>query len=222
MATVDEVPANAEAYAFRYPFDVGHELNAARVSEFRIEAERSFGEVRLFLTGDGLVDPAHRPMEDVQTNVALDLVDEELRPLPLVQWSRTRTLPSHRLTPGVTLSIPAGTEIGLLPSPEQPSADAVTVRFPHQTIVEIGGWGTMATRWSAHMRPVVLNGLPQVEVVRTDDASLELATDKSRVLALSLLIVVSPYQRRGETALYHLTESIGNRVVGGVSIQVPV
>ena len=225
MTNILDVTPDAEAYAFTYRFQLGHELRPARMSQLRIECERYFDEARLFLDAAGLVDgieDAAQPLDASEPFGAQDLTSGEIRPIPLVEWRSTKEQRGRRGSSllGLTVSIPAGTEVGVSGSPAEDEARKITIRFPRDTDVEIGvrGAGGLARHRVRGLRPVLLNGMPLL-AVDANVSSIDLRMSEARTAILSLLVVVSPYRRRGESALYHLMESSGGRVVGGTSLQ---
>ena len=225
MLNILDVTPDAEAYAFTYRFQFGHELRPARTSQLRIECERYFEEARLFLDTAGLVDGIEEEAEPLDASEPFgqqDLMSAEIRPIPLVDW---RSSEEHRRVPGsslsgLTVSIAAGTQFGVSRSPAEHEGAEITIRFPRDTDVEIGvrGAGRLAKHRVRGLRPVLLNGMPLLAVA-ANATSIDLGMSEARTAILSLLVVVSPYRRRGQSALYHLMEANGNRIVGGTSLQ---
>jgi len=212
---------------FQYRFQVGNALQAAQESELRIVAERHFDEVHLFLDPASMVDDLVTAAGDrISTNVGVAqaaLAGGAIRTIPAVQWQRHAggggggggTLP------GVTVVLPAGTEIGLAPTLPAGAA-ALRLRFPVETRIEVGSRGHAALERLGlrGLAPVTLDGLPLLEVTGRQEASLRLSWGAVRSAVLSLLVIVSPYRGRGQDALYHVVEAVGGRVVGGSSLQI--
>ena len=225
MTNILDTTPDAEAYAFTYRFQVGHDLRPVRMSQLRIEAERSFDETRLFLEPAGLVQGIEDTATPLQTSVPLgvsDLTVGEVKVIPVLDWRTAKVRPHARgMSPwGLTVSISAGTEFGVSPSPAE-ADEKITIRFPRETDVEIGVHPEAAAfrRHRARgFQPVSLNGAPLLEIV-SPAPSVHLHMTGARTAILSLLVVVSPYRRRGKSALYHIVEAIGDRVVGGTSLQ---
>lgn len=212
---------------FRCRFQVGNLLQPAHESELGIVAEQHFDEIHLFLDPAGMVEGIEPAAEQISTNVAVDLGDlasGAIRNIPAVQWRRHAGSGTHAggTLPGVTVVLAAGTEIVLAPTGEGGTQSDLRLRFPDATRIEVGSRARVAP--GGHdlrgLAPVLLNGIPLLEVTHQQPASMRLSWGATRTAILSLLVIVSPYRRRGQDALYHLVESVGNRVVGGSSLQI--
>lgn len=220
-----DLEPDVEAYAFTYRFQIGHELRPSPMSRVRIESERHVPEARLFLDAAGLVDGIEEAAEHLDADVALGApgaASAEIRPIPMIEWrtSEERHVRASGSLSGLTLSVSAGTEFGIGPSPSDAGDNQVTIRFPRDTDIEVGvrGPGALRKHRVRGMRPVLLNGIPLLEVAAEQKASVDVRMT-SPTAVLSLLVVVSPYRRRGASALYHIIEAIGERVAGGTSLQ---
>jgi hypothetical protein len=231
MTSILDTHPEAKAYMFNYRFQVGNALRLAGSSRLRIEPERHLEEVRLFLDPAGLVEGIENVAEQVDTNLSLgshELEAGDVQAIPIVEWQprdRSSYVRSMGSLSGLTVSIPAGTEIGVSPSPSpDPDEDDLRIRFRHDTDIEVGARGRSALRRYdlRGLRPVLLNGIPLLEVTATQAASLRLHLTSAKTAILGLVGVVSPYRRRGEDALYHVVEVVGDRVVGGASLQIRV
>ena len=225
MLNILDVTPDAEAYAFTYRFQLGHELRPARTSQLRIECERYFEEARVFLDTAGLVDGIEEVAEPLNASEpfgAQDFTSGEIRPIPLVEWRSSEEHGGVHGSPlaGLTVSIAAGTQFGVSRSPAEHDGPEITIRFPRDTDVEIGtrSAGIPARHRVRGLRPVLLNGMPLLSVA-ANASSIDLRMGETRTAILSVLVVVSPYRRRGDSALYHFMEASGNRVTGGTSLQ---
>jgi hypothetical protein len=219
MATILDTQPDVKAYTFSYRFQVGHALRATHSSELRIEQEHAFEEVRLFLDPGHLVDTIETTAEALDANVSFraeDLHSGEVREIPVVEW---RSSPASSTAPratmglsGLAISIPAGTELVV--------AEGVRVRFPRDTDIGVrANWRPDRLRG---FRPVILNGIPLLEVSARDVSSVGLLMTTSKTAILTLFGVVSPYRHRGAGALVHVMEAVGGRIIGGTSIRVRV
>jgi hypothetical protein len=224
MLNILDVTPDAEAYAFTYRFQLGHELRPPGMSQLRIECERYFEEARVFLDTAGLVDGIEEEAEPLDASEpfgAQDLTSGEIRPLPVVEW---RTSEEHRglhgSVSGLTVSIPAGTQFGVSRSPADREGPEISIRFPRDTDVEIGARsaGGLARHRVRGLRPVLLNGMPLLAVA-ANATCIDVRMRESRTAIFNLLVVVSPYRRRGDSALYHVMEAAGDRIIGGTSLQ---
>lgn len=226
MSSPGTVHPGAQALMFSYRIRVGHPLRANRTSQLRIQSDRHFDEIRLFLDPGELVAGIADQADRLSTNLGLstsDLTSGELRTIQPVTWHVQPGAPgagAGRFA-GVTLALPAGTEIGLSTgaAPPQP---ALRLRFPADTAIEVGGRETtpQARHAMRGMSPVLLDGIPLLELSQPQHASLELDWSDTRTAVVNILGIVSPFLRRGEDAVYHVMEAVGDKVVGGASIQV--
>ncbi len=229
MASVEDELSAAQAYMFNYRFQVGHALRVAQTSRLRLECERRVDEVRLFLDAAGLVAGIGDVAEHLDTNLTLgahELSSGDVTAIPLVDWRSEVGSPPPALTEfplsGMTVSIPEGTEVGISPSPTpEQHQEALRIRFRHTTEIEIGVRADRLQKYELQgLRPVLLNGVPLLEVTSPQAASVRLQLGSSRTAILGIIGIVSPYLRRGDDLLYHLVEVVGDRVVGGTSIQI--
>lgn len=215
MTTIFNIGPDAKAYSFSYRFQVGHALRATSNSDLRIEQEHAFEEVRLFLDPGDLVDGIESVAEGLDANIsfrAADLHSGEVREIPVVEWCSSPASPTARRETPLAISIPAGTELGI--------GGALRIRFPHETDIEVGARG--GPDQIRGLRPVLLGGIPVLEVSGQDVGSVRLQMRNSKTAILTLFGVVSPYRRRGLGDLVHIMEAVGDRVVGGTSIRVRV
>lgn len=226
MTSPATLPTGAQALMFNYRIRVGHPLRAAKTSQLRIEAEQHFDEIRLFLDPAGLVAGIGKHAGRLDTGLGLTasaLTSGEVSAIPTVAWHAEP--PQHDAGggpfAGITLVLAGGTEIGVSAG-SHPSHPALLLRFPHDTEIEVGGRDTppFARHALRGLAPVLLDGIPLLEVSQPQHASLELDWTDTRTAIVGILGIVSPYRRRGVDALYHVMEAVGGQVVGGASIQV--
>jgi hypothetical protein len=121
----------------------------------------------------------------------------------------------------LTLIIPKGTEIGVQPSSERPGG-MLNLRFENEARIQIGGrrGGDLEGRYKMHgLRPVVVNGLPLLEVTDPGNAGFILPLEPHARHKLRLLGIVYGDPREERSGLYHITEEIGGRPLGGVTVE---
>ena len=229
MTSILDTDPDLKAYAFSHRFQVGHALRATRTSELRIEREHVFEEVRLFLDAGELIEGVEAAAESLDANVAFraeDITSGDVRAIGVVEWrSRPGSVAVRTMTAlsGLTVSIPAGTEFGISASQREPAGQPLKIRFPRDTDIEVGVSRDAMLEHRVHgLRPVLLGGIPLLEVTAHDVASVRLQMRTSKTAILTLFGVVSPYRRRGVGALVHIMEAVGGRVIGGTSIRVRV
>jgi hypothetical protein len=220
-------------YYFAHVFWVGHELRAGQRTRLRIRAERHLPElIRLFLDPAGLLGDFAAGAESLELDVPLETIGEDssdelmqaTEPADVVDLpTRDRDLDRGMLTEpnGVTLIIPKGTELGIQPSSDRPDG-ALSLHFEHEARIRIGGRrpSDLEDRYRMRgLRPVVVNGLPLLEVIDLHNAGFILPLESHQKYKLRLLGIVYGDESEEQSGLYHITEEIGGRPLGGVSIE---
>jgi hypothetical protein len=187
-------PGTAPGFMFAYPFTVGHELREARMSKLRIQAERRSQRLRLFLDPGGLVEGIAENGAKLSWDIPLGAgkvpTDGDVSAISLEQESPTEE-DGHRPPFGCL-----GALFRLMP-PTAPT-------------------GLSGHRLKA-LRPVLLNGLPLLELTGSRASSVVLRLPPGSRSTLRLF-GVAPSER--VSGLYHLSEEVDGKVVGGVSLRV--
>lgn len=187
--------------------------------------------MRLFLDPAGLLEGIAEHGELLDLDIPLDATripsgSQGVQPIPAGKAlfeERPGHSPPRRLK-GLTLRIPKGTEFGIAPQPDRPESD-LWVHFMDEVRVQIGHqpFTALEERYRLRgLRPVVLNGLPLLEVTDPGDASLVLPLEPGQRRKLRLFGLVLGSRGGNESALYHITEELADRVLGGVSVEVTV
>ena len=232
--TIEDPPMmamSAAGYFFNYEFWIGHELRLTPGARLHLRAERHLDEVRLFLDPAGLLEGIAEHGELLDLDIPLDATripsgSQGVQPIPAGK-ALFEEGPGHsppRRLKGLTLRIPKGTEFGIAPQPDRPESD-LWVRFMDEVRVQIGHqpFTALEERYRLRgLRPVVLNGLPLLEVTDPGDASLVLPLEPGQRRKLRLFGLVLGSRGGNESALYHITEELADRVLGGVSVEVTV
>jgi hypothetical protein len=221
--------AGGVGFMFSYEFFIGHSLRAANGTKLQFRAERHLENVRLFLDPAGLVEGIATNGAVLEWEIPLDAIriPSGIHGVqPISAASNPKIVPGRRsgAMNGLTVGIPSGTELEILPDPER-SDCSVSIRFEDNVRVRIGGHrhGGLEQQYGmSGLRPVVLNGLPLLEITDPRNASLSLPLSAGEKRTLRLIGVVSQSRSGRESALYHVTEQLGDRVLGGVSLQVLV
>ena len=179
-------------FLFCFPFTIGHELRERRESRLKISAERAAPRLRLFLDPAGLVEG----IEQHGVRLSWDI--------PLGAGS-----------------IPADGDISAIPLEQEAPAEEGG-RLPFGCLGALSSFipRGAAPGFSAYrlrgMRPVLLNGFPLLELQGSRAASILLALPGERRFAVRLFGVVAD---EGASGLYHVTEEVNGKVVGGVSLR---
>jgi hypothetical protein len=220
-------------YYFAHEFWVGHQLRPAQKTRLRIRAERHLPEfVRLFLDPAGLIGDIAAGADRLELDIPLETLDaespDETSPMIEVadgEETRNRGREQGRRTligpNGLTLIIPKGTDVGVEPTSDRPEG-ALSLRFENETRIRIGGrqQDDLGDRFQMQgLRPVVVNGLPLLEVTNPIDAGFILPLEPHQRHKLRLLGIVHGDARSEQSGLYHITEEIGGRPLGGVSVE---
>jgi hypothetical protein len=213
-------------FMFVYEFAIGHALRESKGTRLHLRAERHLEEVRLFLDPADLVQGLEKDATLLDWEIPLDAtripsgeqgVQRIVVPGPPKVVGRGARGP---MVGGLTVSIPRGTEFGILAEPDRADC-ALQIRFEDDVRVRIGGHGDAGLEERHGMRglrPVILNGLPLLEITDAREVAVSLPLSAAEKRTLRLFGVVS---RSGAgSALYHLTEQLGDRVLGGVSLQI--
>jgi len=187
-------PETAMGFMFSFPFVIGHELRQSEVSRLRIKAERHAPRLRLFLDPGGLVEgiaeKGAKLSWDVPLGEGLIPADGEVSAIGLEQENPTE-------------------EVGRLPA-----TGCLSALIP--LMLRRSAFGLLAHELRG-FRPVLLNGLPLLELVSSRAASIVLRLPAEQRSTLRLFGVAP---RAGVSGLYHFTEEVNGRVVGGVSLRI--
>lgn len=178
---------------FAFAFKIGHELRPRQPTVLRLDTERGGAGSRVFLDPDGLVD---------------GIPDEAV----LLTWD----------VPLSTSGIPAeGEVVAIDPRSATPREDAGRSRRSGclgalLRLVVPGGRSRLAAHRLRGLRPVLLNGLPLLELTEPRaSVTLTLPAEQRRTLRLFGIVEDS-----NGTSLYHVMEESGGGMVGGFSLQV--
>ncbi|HSJ84403.1 MAG TPA: hypothetical protein VLA91_11355 [Acidimicrobiia bacterium] len=179
---------------FAFAFKIGHELRPRQPTVLRLDMEPGGASSRVFLDPDGLVDGI--PGEAV-----------------LLTWD----------VPLSTSGIPAEGEVVAIDprSATTPSEDAGRARRSGclgalLRLIVPGGRSRLTEHRLRGLRPVILNGLPLLELTEPR-ASVTLTLPAEQRQTLRLFGIV---QDSNGTSLYHVMEESGGGMVGGFSLEV--
>lgn len=209
----------AKSLLVNFEFVIGHPLRRAEGTLLQIEADREVSEVRLFLDPAGLVEGIADHAEKLAWNIPLEpsrIPSGESGVLEIdILHDAPRVIGRpHGITDGITLEIDRGTEIGV---------EGLHLRFEGDVRIRVGGAARKPLEHRHAMRglrPVVLNGLPLLEIIDPNHASLCLPLVDGEQRRLNLFAIVKrPLQH---PVRYWVSERIGERVVGGATLQLGV
>ena len=218
-----------DGFMFVYEFAVGHPLREAKATRLEFIAERPAKNVRLFLDTAGLVDGIGEEGAQLDWDIPLygGCVPSGKQG---VQWINNLSCLDDNPTgvssgrcdnDGLTILIKRGTEVGILPNADRLDC-TLQLRFEDDVRIRVGGERTARGLESRYrlkgMRPVVLNGLPLLEVTDAKAAALTLSLKPGRK-RLRLIGIVTG-EPAPEYPLYHISERLGDHTIGGVSLQI--
>jgi hypothetical protein len=119
---------------------------------------------------------------------------------------------------GLVIEIDRGTEIGV----GGEHGDGLRLRFEDDVRIWFGGSArALEHRYAMRgLRPVVLNGLPLLEITDVHQASLNLPLPPGERCTLRLYAIVT--RPLPHPARYQITERLADRVIGGATLQLGV
>ena len=206
-----------------FEFVIGHPLRQAEGTHLQLAAEGHTPDVRLFLDPAGLVEDIANHATKLTWDIPLDPSRIPSGEDGVQEIDATRPPPQIDHAPGgdgegLVLEIDRGTEIGV--GGEQ--GDAMRLRFEDDVRIRIGGSArALEHRHAMHgLRPVVLNGLPLLEITDARQASLNLPLPPGERRTLRLYVIVT--RPLPHPARYQLSERLADRVLGGATLQLGV
>ena len=219
-------------YIFNYKFVVGHYLDPSEVLEVRIQSEQHNREVHLFLDTGALVEGLSEEAEIIETNINLPTEQlwsdpTDIFQLPPVHFKTKPTeftFQSSKLN-GVVFFVPSGTDIGIGPADASSESRIPRLRFLENTRLQFG-YGEESRLTSRYglegLKPILLQGKPLLQVSDPTNARIILRPAEKGTHTLRLIVIVSTSERKGAVAAYDLVQINGNKVVGGVRLQLNI
>jgi hypothetical protein len=189
-------------FMFGYSFSIGHELRPTRSAVLRLRAERHAPQLRLFLDPGGLVSGLRERATELSWDVPLNdgLAPDGAEGVVPVAPASEPLVTGRRSTPRGCLTA-FWAVFGVL-------LEALGLRS-----------GLRRHRLRG-LRPILLNGLPLLEVMDAGGASARLFLPAGQRRTLRLFGVASSGAEVDVPALYHVSEEVDGRTVGGVSVEV--
>jgi hypothetical protein len=202
-----------------FEFVIGHQLRRAEGTHLQLDADRHAADVRLFLDPAGLVEDIAGHATKLAWDIPLDASHIPSGDNGVMEIDVPHDAPKvigrpHGIAGGLTLEIDRGTEIAV---------EGLRLRFEGDVRVSVGGSGRGILEHRHAMRglrPIVLNGLPLLEITDAKQASLGLPLAAGEQRRLRLFAIVK--RPLPHPARYQITERIGDRVVGGATLQLGV
>ena len=224
-----------QPFMFSYEFMIGNRMRAAGTTELQIKAVQSSEHLHLFLDPAGLVEGLSEEAEEIEADIPLapGMVPSSSSGIIAIASSSGLNAAligqsgdsSGRLS-GITLGIPAKTEVGILPSPEEKlGPKTLRIRFCEDTRIELG-YRTQDSRLTKKyelkgLKPVILNGVPLLRISDPTNASMKLKLKPGQTPILRLIGIVSSRKNLGNKSIYDITESLDSKkVIGGLRLQV--
>jgi hypothetical protein len=214
VTIIDMIKKKSAIVAFELM--IGHPLRRAEGTHLQIEADRADPGVRLFFDPAGLIDDLAEHATRLEWDIPLDpsrIPSGERGVLEIEPPAETPKVIGHPrgAVDGVTLDIQRGTEIGV---------DGLRLRFEDDVRIRVGGaaHGALERRHAMRgLKPVVLNGLPLLEITEPKQASLSLPLPPGDRRNVRLFAVTT--RPLSHPVRYRISERIGDRVIGGATLQ---
>lgn len=202
-----------------FEFVIGHPLRRAEGTRLQLEASREASEVRLFLDPAGLVESIAKDATGLAWNIPLEPSCIPSGTGGVLEIDIPHDAPRvigrpHGITDGLTLEIDRGTVIGV---------EGLKLRFEDDVRIRVGGAarGSLEHRHAmCGLRPVVLNGLPLLEITDPHHATLHLPLVSGEQRRLNLFAIVK--RPLSHPVSYRVSERVGERIVGGATLQLGV
>ena len=199
-----------------FEFVIGHPLRRAEGTYLEIQAERPAADVQLFLDPAGLVEDVADHATKLVWNIPLDASRIPSGEDGVMEFDVSDDAPQVIGRPrgiggALTFRIDRGTGIGV---------EGLRLRFEDDVRISAGSpaRGTLEQRHAMRgMRPVVLNGVSLLEITdqKLASFSLPLPAGEQRKLRLFAIVKRTP----PHPVRYQVIERLGERVIGGVTLQ---
>jgi hypothetical protein len=204
-----------------FEFAIGHPLRTVEGTHLQFAAEDHTSDIRLFLDPAGLVDDIATHATKVAWDIPLDpsrIPSGEHGVQEIDATHGPQVIDHAPSDDGLVIEINRGTEIGI----GGEHNDGLRLRFEDDVRIRIGG----SPRALEHrhtmrgLRPVVLNGLPLLEITDMRQASLSLPLPPGERRTLQLYAIMT--RPLPHPARYQITERLADRVIGGATLQLGV
>jgi len=204
-----------DAFMFVYEFMIGHPHRQQRQTELHIATDKNFEGIELFLDPAGIVEGI--PEESVKIDAKIPISPGNI---PSGRNGVMRISP-----PRIIAKEPkAGAETGVIPRIDPDAGpDTIALRFRNDIRVHVGSAvaSPLSRKYKMKgLQPVNLNGLPLLHITDPADSAIVLNMERKKTHILKLIGIVPSYKKKGVKTMFHITESDGKRVIGGVSLQV--
>lgn len=227
-------PQDPQPFMFVYDFMIGNAHRSSHVTRLHFTSVKQSEDIHLFLDPCGLMEE----LSDAGESMEVDLPFSSERVLSsddgviyinssdFLKKLSFRNSGSHTGDlNGITISIPSETEIGILSDPdEEPGEQTLKIRFCRDTTLQIGyrKSNTIRKKYQiSGLKPVILNGVPLLQVTDIRSAGLQLPLKRGQTPKLRLIGFVTSRKNRGQTVEYDITESLDEKtILGGLRLQV--
>ena len=205
-----------------FEFAIGHPLRKAEGTHLQLAAEGHTSDVRLFLDPAGLVEDIAGHATELAWDIPLDpsRIPSGERGVQEIDATHAPQLIGHARGrgDGLLIEIDRGTEIGV----GGEHGEGLRLRFEDSARIRFGG----SARALEHrhtmrgLKPIILNGLPLLEITDPHQASLSLPLPPGERRTLRLYAIVT--RPLPHPARYQISERPADRVIGGATLQLGV
>lgn len=220
--TIIDIVTKMKSLLINFEFAIGHPLRKAEGTHLQLAAEGHTSDVRLFLDPAGLVEDIAGHATKLAWDIPLDPSRIPLgeRGVQEIDATHAPQLIGHARGggDGLLIEIDRGTEIGV----GGEHGEGLRLRFEDDVRIRFGG----AARALEHrhamrgLKPVILNGLPLLEITDPHQASLSLPLPPGERRMLRLYAIVT--RPLPHPARYQISERPADRVIGGATLQLGV
>jgi hypothetical protein len=215
--TIIDMTKMMKSLLINFEFAIGHPLRTVEGTHLQLAAESHASGVRLFLDPAGLVDDIAGHATKLAWDIPLDssrIPSGEHGVQEIDATDAPQVIDHAPGGDGLVIEINRGTEIGV--------GDGLRLRFEDDVRIWIGGSArARELRYAMRgLRPVVLNGLPLLEITDVHQASLNLPLPPGERRTLRLYAIVTrplPHPER-----YQITERLTDHGIGGATLQLGV
>lgn len=228
-------PAEPQPFMFAYEFMIGNRLRTERTTQLQLREVQGSDYLHLFLDTAGLVEGLSEEAEVIEADIPLapGKVPSSVSGILGIEASEeldaaliAKSGDSLGRLSGITLGIPANTEIGILASPKETlGSKTLRIRFCEDTRIELGYRtqdSILTKKYGLKgLKPVIFNGVPLLRITDFKNVSLNLTLNLGQTPTLRLIGIVSSRKDHGKKAMYDITESLdGKKSIGGLRLQV--
>lgn len=224
-----------QPFMFAYEFMIGNRLRTSRTTQLQIKEVQGSEDLHLFLDPGELVKGLFDEAEEVEADIPLSPGNVPSSAMGIVRIKPSLELKTALISQpgdslgrlsGITIGIPADTEIGILSSPEEAlGPNTLRIKLCNDARIEVGYRkrdSMLTKKYELNgLKPVIFNGVPLLRITDPKNVSINLKLDPNQTPTLRLISIVSSRKNCGKKAIYDIVESLdGENLIGGLRLQV--